>query len=69
MLVIQFIQLENRSRIKCHTGPCPELDSGLFQHPVPYKMLLKIKGAGFRTKFGMTTLRLFVKKGTVIFLT
>jgi len=41
----------------------------LFQHPVPFKMLLKIKGAGFRTKFGMTTLRLFVKKGKVIFLT
>jgi len=41
----------------------------LFQHQVPFKMLLKIKGVGFRNKFGMTALRLFVKKGKEIFLT
>jgi len=33
--------------------PCPELDSGLVQHPAPLK-LMKVKDAGFRNKFGMT---------------
>jgi len=35
----------------------------LLQHPVSSKMLLKIKDAGFRTKFGMTAFSTICKKG------
>ena len=37
----------------------------LFQHPVPLKKV-KIKGSGFRTKFGMTPFRFVLQKAKVI---